>query len=395
MNKKFNITILIAIIIISGFFVVSSLSHKSSVNNVFNTATSTKNQDSSSTTSSQDTVQINNSAISAKVDSLSNMKEIPSLSTFRNLLEIADHDGIPGTGPFTIFAPTNDAFNELPKGTVENLLKPENKDQLIKFIGNHVVAGEYNIAKLKNNLKLNTIRNDTLNLTSDSTGLIKINGTSVITNPDIYSNNGIIQIINKVLTNPDTSVIYTNNDFGFTFSLPDTWKGFSIVKTSWEGNPIAATGTKRSGPKLLIRNPAWTSKVPYEDIPVLIFTLADWNSYTAGDYAVSAAPIAATELGRNNQFVFALPPRWDFDYSTDYAEAEKIVESKPLKAFNKPSTASAKLNIDFVCKDALTYMKFATSVDADKFVAECKDGKHPEVIEKYKTKMNLGDGAFI
>lgn len=152
----------------------------------------------------------------------------------------------------------------------------------------------------------------------------------VITEPTSTSTD-----ITATTSTSNTSVIYTNNDFGFTFSLPDSWKEFSVVKTSWEGNPVAATGTKRSGPKLLIRNPAWTSKVPYEDIPVLVFTLADWQSYIAGDYAVSAAPIAATELGRNNQFVFALPPRWDFDYSTGYTEAEKIVESKPLKTFDK------------------------------------------------------------
>lgn len=60
-----------------------------------------------------------------------------------------------------------------------------------------------------------------------------------------------------------------------------------------------------------------------------------------------------------------------------------------------PSAASAKLNIDAVCQGALAYMSFPDGAAADVFVAECKEGKHPEVIEQYKAQMNLGDGAAI
>lgn len=57
--------------------------------------------------------------------------------------------------------------------------------------------------------------------------------------------------------------------------------------------------------------------------------------------------------------------------------------------------ASGKLNINVVCEGALAYMTFPNGAASDKFVAECKEGKHPEVIEKYKKDMNLGDGAMI
>ena len=134
-------------------------------------------------------------------------------------------------------------------------------------------------------------------------------------------------------TASSTSVVYSDSDFGFTFSLAESWKGYSIVKNTWEGNPLTATATKQTGTKLLIRNPKWTSVLPYQDIPVMVFTVAQWNSYMAGNYSVSAAPVAATELGRNNLFVFALPPRWNFDFSEGYMEAENIVKSNPLKAF--------------------------------------------------------------
>jgi hypothetical protein len=59
------------------------------------------------------------------------------------------------------------------------------------------------------------------------------------------------------------------------------------------------------------------------------------------------------------------------------------------------ATPSARLNIDVVCKSALAYTTFPDGASADAFVQDCKDGKHPEVIERYKKDMNLGDGATI
>ncbi len=59
------------------------------------------------------------------------------------------------------------------------------------------------------------------------------------------------------------------------------------------------------------------------------------------------------------------------------------------------TASQGKLNIDVVCQGALSYMTFENQVEADKFVQECKEGKRPEVIERYKQQMNLGDGATI
>jgi len=59
------------------------------------------------------------------------------------------------------------------------------------------------------------------------------------------------------------------------------------------------------------------------------------------------------------------------------------------------SQVSGKLNINVVCERALSYMTFPDGATADKFVADCKEGKYPEVIEKYKAEMNLGNGAII
>ena len=136
-----------------------------------------------------------------------------------------------------------------------------------------------------------------------------------------------------------TSIVYKNSDYGFNFTLPMSWSGYNIINSSWKGTPLAATSTQippptLTGPKLLIRNPKWTSAAPYEDIPVLVFTIAQWDMYGREDFNIFAAPIPASELARNNKYVFALPPRWDFDYSINVKEAEDIIASHPLKAFN-------------------------------------------------------------
>lgn len=196
-------------------------------------------------------------------------------------------------------------------------------------------------------------------------------------------------------TASSTAVVYNNSNFGFTFSLPESWKGYSVVESTWEGNPLTATSTKQTGTKLLIRNPRWTSALPYEDIPVMVFKVAQWNSYVAENFSISAAPIQASELGRNNMYVFALPPRWNFDYSEGYEEADSIVKSNPLKTFDVQTNVSGKLNIDVICEGSLSYMTFPNGASADMFVAECKEGKHPEVIERYMAEMNVLDGAVI
>jgi hypothetical protein len=59
------------------------------------------------------------------------------------------------------------------------------------------------------------------------------------------------------------------------------------------------------------------------------------------------------------------------------------------------TASNAKINVDAVCQGALAYMTFPDAAAAEVFVGECKEGKHPEVIEKYKADMNLGDGAAI
>jgi len=134
-----------------------------------------------------------------------------------------------------------------------------------------------------------------------------------------------------------STVIYKNNDFGFTFKLPAGWSGYSIVNSDWQGNSIDQSGSEtvsQTGPQISIRNPKWTSAAPYQDIPIMVFTLSQWASLQNDEFHIGAAPIGPSELGRNTAYVFALPARYNFQFLPGYEEVETILNGSPLKANN-------------------------------------------------------------
>jgi uncharacterized surface protein with fasciclin (FAS1) repeats len=106
-------------------------------------------------------------------------------------------DTLKGDGPFTVFAPTNAAFEALPAGTVENLLKPENKDQLIKILTYHVVPGAVTSDQLAGQrLDVATVQGQTVHI--DGRNGVKVN-RSRVTTADIIASNGVIHVIDRVL----------------------------------------------------------------------------------------------------------------------------------------------------------------------------------------------------
>ena len=127
------------------------------------------------------------------------------------------------------------------------------------------------------------------------------------------------------------SLVYTNRQFGFRFDLPLGWTGYTILKQQWNGRPDTAASSPHQeyGPKLVIRRPHWTTAHPRQDIPIMIFTLRQWNE----NLIVSAAPIGPSELGRNSRYVFALPPRYNYAFPDGYEEVEQILKDKPLHPF--------------------------------------------------------------
>lgn len=132
-----------------------------------------------------------------------------------------------------------------------------------------------------------------------------------------------------------STILYTNNDFGFTFTLPDNWKGYSIVVSKWIGEPIGSTqGTPQvTGPLIAIRHPLWTSDTPRQDIPIMVFSLREWDDMQREQFHIGAAPIPPSELGRNANYVFALPARYNYAFPVGFEEVQAILDGKPLHAF--------------------------------------------------------------
>jgi transforming growth factor-beta-induced protein len=117
-------------------------------------------------------------------------------------------DTLKGAGPFTVFAPTDDAFAKLPAGTVESLLKPENKDQLVKILTYHVVSGKVMAADAAKLTSADTVAKLPLTIKVDM-GKVMINNATVVL-ADIQASNGVIHVIDMVLLPPkdivDTAV---------------------------------------------------------------------------------------------------------------------------------------------------------------------------------------------
>lgn len=135
---------------------------------------------------------------------------VPSKNIVENAIGSADHttlvaavkaaglvETLSGTGPFTVFAPTNEAFAKLPAGAVDNLLKPEMKADLTSVLTYHVVPGAIKAADLKDGQKLKTVQGKDL-MVSIKDGKVMING-AMVTIADVISSNGVTHVIDAVL----------------------------------------------------------------------------------------------------------------------------------------------------------------------------------------------------
>jgi uncharacterized surface protein with fasciclin (FAS1) repeats len=118
-------------------------------------------------------------------------------------------DTLEGPGPFTVFAPTNEAFDQLPAGAVDNLLKPENAGQLKKVITYHVVAGKVTARDLMDQIKagggkaaLTILEGGTLTASADRDNIVPTDhkgGKQTVTIADVIQSNGVIHVIDAVL----------------------------------------------------------------------------------------------------------------------------------------------------------------------------------------------------
>ena len=106
-------------------------------------------------------------------------------------------DTLKGTGPFTVFAPTDEAFKKLPAGTVEDLLKPENKDKLVKILTYHVIPGKVMSGDIAGKMmSVETVQGGKVKI--DASSGVKIDNAKV-TQADISADNGVIHVIDTVI----------------------------------------------------------------------------------------------------------------------------------------------------------------------------------------------------
>ncbi|MFD2513705.1 fasciclin domain-containing protein [Pontibacter locisalis] len=127
-----------------------------------------------------------------------NITSAPTLTTLAAALRKAELvRALSATGPYTVFAPTNKAFEGLPEGIVEDLMKEENEKKLVEILNNHVVAGRLTAEELRDGTMLKTVGGEQLKVTKRN-NKIMINGAEVII-ANAQSENGVIHIVDKVL----------------------------------------------------------------------------------------------------------------------------------------------------------------------------------------------------
>jgi uncharacterized surface protein with fasciclin (FAS1) repeats len=161
-------------------------------------------------------------AVAQKDPMVGGQEMFPSKNIVENAMNSADHttlvaavkaaglvDPLESAGPFTVFAPTNEAFGKLPAGTVDNLLKPENKDMLTKVLTYHVVSGRLSASDLKKQIKeghgqasLKTVSGGILTAMTQGKNIVlkdEKGDVSTVTIDNVFQSNGVIHVVDTVL----------------------------------------------------------------------------------------------------------------------------------------------------------------------------------------------------
>ncbi|MGF1676467.1 MAG: fasciclin domain-containing protein [Rivularia sp. (in: cyanobacteria)] len=134
------------------------------------------------------------------------VEDNPSLKTLANLIDETDvEDKLDDDGPYTLFAPSDQAFAAIPEATRQRLLQPENRDTLRQILNYHVVPGNLTANQIQSG-EIQTLANNPLNIQVDqATNQVRVNGATV-TQPDIQASNGVIHIIDQVILPPNLNL---------------------------------------------------------------------------------------------------------------------------------------------------------------------------------------------
>lgn len=142
-----------------------------------------------------DTMEMNNSILTVAEDA--------GLTTFRTAVAQANlDDTLNGPGPFTVFAPSDEAFNALPEGTLESLLEEGNRDKLTQILTYHVIPSKVMSGDLSGQMTVNTVEGQALTVTAEGgtvTLTDALGNTATVVSADSEAGNGVIHVINGVL----------------------------------------------------------------------------------------------------------------------------------------------------------------------------------------------------
>jgi transforming growth factor-beta-induced protein len=165
--------------------------------------------------------------------------EAGSFKTLAAALGAADLVGaLQGEGPFTVFAPTDEAFAKLPAGTVETLLKPENKAKLAAILTYHVVAGEIPATTVLKGAPLTTLNGQRIDVSIETrTGVARVDQAAIVST-DIRTSNGIIHVIDEVILPTDANLVTTAVEAGSFNTLVAAAKAAGLVDALTGDGPL-------------------------------------------------------------------------------------------------------------------------------------------------------------
>ena len=133
-----------------------------------------------------------------------------------------------------------------------------------------------------------------------------------------------------------STIEYVNAEYGFSIVLPESWTGYSISMDTWEASRSDAqrgSAAAGEGPVISIVHPLSTEEQPRQDIPIMVFSIRQWDLVQEEVWRLSAAPMPPSELGRNSTYVLALPPRYNYAYPEGWEEVEQILADRPIRTF--------------------------------------------------------------
>jgi len=142
---------------------------------------------------------------------------------------------------------------------------------------------------------------------------------------------------NPLSHSADLPITYYNAEYGFTFSLPAEWRGYSVLMEQWEVQSyveaLDKTVVAARGAVMVLRHPQWTPAEPHQDIPIMVFTRKQWDAEHEGKFSIGAGGVDE-EIGHNAKYVFAISSRFNWGEAKGWEEAGRVVERN--RAANGP-----------------------------------------------------------